>query len=233
MKLRSKLALALAFAVTSVSAHAASSVISWAYANGQPVNGSAGVISAPNWNLTGDAGSANLNYSDATASGATLSLAGGFGAWGIGGVSSPDGDGSTNKAIFDGYYNSFASTMTVGNIPFAEYNVYVYFSSDADNRTGTVSDGTTTYSFKTMAVAATAGSNAIFTQTTDTGAGNPSADYAVFSSLSGASKTFTISSNPTDGMGLAGIQIVQVPEPSAAILGGLGVLGLLRRRRVG
>ncbi len=231
MKLRSKLALAVAFAAAAGTSQAATSVISWAYANGNAVSGSAGVISAPNWNLTGDAGSANLNFSDATSSGATLTLGGGFGAWGIGGVSSPDGDGSTNKAIFDGYYNSLTSTMTVGNIPFAEYNVYVYFSSDADGRTGTVSDATTTYSFSTMAVAATAGSNAIFTQTTDMGAGNPSADYAVFSSLTGASQTFTITSIPSNGMGFSGIQIVQVPEPSAALLGGLGVLGLLRRRR--
>ena len=230
MKSRNNLALAAAFAAMIGCSQAATNVISWAYANGNAVSGSAGVISVSNWNLTGDGGSADLKYSDATSSGATLTLAGGFGAWGIGGVSSPDGDGSTNKAIFDGYYNSLGSTLTVGNIPFAAYDVYVYFSSDVDGRTGTLSDGTTTYSFKTMGVAATSGSNAIFTQTTDTGAGNPSADYAVFSGLSGASKTFTIA-NASDGMGFAGIQIVQVPEPSAGLLGLCGVSFLLIRRR--
>lgn len=230
MKSRHRFALAAAFAGTSISAHAATSVISWAYDNGTSVNGTAGVVAATNWNQTQESGSSDLLYSDATSSLASISLAGGFGAWGIGGVSSPDGDGSTNKAIFDGYYNSLGSTMTVGNIPFAEYNVYVYFSSDGDGRTGTVSDGTTTYSFSTMGVASTAGLNAIFAQTTDTGTGNPSADYAVFSGLSGASQTFTLA-NTSDGMGFAGIQIVQAPEPSAALLGGLSMLGLLRRRR--
>ena len=106
----------------------------------------------------------------------------------------------------------------------------LYFSSNVDGRTGTLSDGTTRYSFKTMGVAATSGSNAIFTQTTDTGTGNPSADYAVFSGLSGSSKTFTIA-NASDGMGFAGIQIVQVPEPSAGLLGLCGVSFLLIRRR--
>lgn len=230
MKSQRKLALAAVFAASISCTQAATSVISWAYANGNPVSGSAGVVSVTNWNLTGDGGSADLKYSDATSSGATLTLAGGFGAWGIGGVSSPDGDGSTNKAIFDGYYNSLGSTLTIGNIPFAEYDVYVYFSADVDGRTGTLSDGATTYSFKTMGIAATAGSNAIFTQTNDTGTGNPSADYAVFSGLSGSSKTFTIA-NASDGMGFAGIQIVQVPEPSAGLLGLCGVTFLLVRRR--
>ncbi|HLP77107.1 MAG TPA: PEP-CTERM sorting domain-containing protein [Candidatus Paceibacterota bacterium] len=210
----------------------AQNVISWAYNNGQsiPANGTAGVVSAINWNLTGDTGSLSLSLNNSTASGTTLSLAGGFGAWGIGGVSAPDADGTYNKAIFDGYYNSLGSTLTLGNIPFANYSIYVYFSSDVDGRTGTVSDGTTTYSFTTMAVGATAANNAAFTRTTDTGTGNPSADYAIFENLSGSSKTFTIA-NTSDGMGFAGIQIVGVPEPSTMALAGLSVLGLAISRR--
>jgi hypothetical protein len=214
----------------------AQDLISWAYNNGQaiPATGSAGVLSATNWNLTGAGGSANLSYDNATASGVTLSLAGGFGDWGIGGVSAPDLDGTYNKAIFDGYYNSVGSTLTLGNISYSTYDVYVYFSSDADGRTGTVSDGTATFSFSTMGVAATSGGNAIFGLTTDTGTGNPSADYAIFSGLTGSSQTFTIA-NASDGMGFAGIQIQAVPEPSAMALSVLG-FGLLfrswRRRKI-
>lgn len=230
MKLHKNLTVVAALVATGLSAQGATNVISWAYDNGQSVDGTAGVVAVTNWNQTQESGSTDLLYSDATSSGATISLAGGFGAWGIGGVSSPDGDGTTNKAIFDGYYNSVGSTLDLGNITYTQYDVYVYFSSDADGRTGTLSDGTTTYSFSTMGLAATAGSNAIFTQSTDTASGNPSADYVVFSGLSGASQTFTIA-NASDGMGFAGIQIVQVPEPSAALLGGLGLLGLLGRRR--
>jgi hypothetical protein len=232
MKPKNKLALVLAFTATAISAHGATNVISWAYSNGTSVNGSAGVVLASNWNQTQEAGSTDLLYSDATSSGTTISLSGGFGAWGIGGVSSPDLDGNTNKAILDGYYNSFGSTATIGSIPFSQYDLIVYFSSDVDGRTGTVSDGTTTFSFSTMGIAATSGSNAIFTQTTNTGAGNPSADYAVFSGLTGASKIISIQSIPSSGMGIAGIQIVQVPEPGVTSLLGLCGAGfvLIRRR---
>jgi len=85
-----------------------------------------------------------------------------------------------------------------------------------------------------MGVAATSGGNAIFGLTTDTGTGNPSADYAIFSGLTGGSQTFTIA-NTSDGMGFAGIQIQAVPEPSAMALSVLG-FGLLfrswRRRKI-
>jgi hypothetical protein len=218
-----------ALLTSAIGAANAQDIISWAYNNGQaiPATGSAGVLSATNWNLTGAGGSANLSYNNATASSVTLSLAGGFGDWGIGGVSAPDSDGTYNKAIFDGYYNSIGSTLTLGNISFATYDVYVYFSSDVDGRTGTVSDGTTTFSFSTMGVAATSGGNALFGLTTDTGTGNPGADYAVFSGLTGSSQTFTIA-NASDGMGFAGIQIQAVPEPSAMALSVLG-FGLLFR----
>lgn len=219
----------VAVALAGISAQA-QNIVSWAYNNGNPIptTGYAGVVSANNWNLTGDGGSANLSYNDASLSGTTLALAGGFGAWGIGGVSAPDGDGTYSKAIFDGYYNCFSSTLTLGSIPFSAYDIHVYFSSDVDGRTGTISDGTTTFSFATMAIAATSGSNAIFTQTTDTGIGNPSADYAVFSGLTGASQTLTIN---VGGGGIAGIQITAVPEPGTMALAGLGGLGLLMLRR--
>ena len=223
----------LAVVAASTASVQAQGVISWAYANGNPIlaTGYAGVVSATNWNLTGAGGSANLSYDNASSSGTTLSLAGGFGDWGIGSVGSPDSDGTYNKAIFDGYYNSFSSTLTLGSIPYSTYDIYVYFSSDADGRNGTISDGTTTYSFATMAVGAVSGGNAVFTQTTDLAAGYPNADYAVFSGLSGTSETLTIASNPNNGMGIAGFQIVATPEPGTLALASLGGFALLALRR--
>jgi hypothetical protein len=220
----------LAALLTSASLAAnAQNVISWAYDNGLAVSGTAGVVPAINWNLTGDAGAANLSYNNASLSGTTLSLAGGFGAWGIGG-GQQDPDSTYNSAIFDGYYNSIGSTLSLGNISFATYDVYVYFSSDADGRTGTISDGTTTFSFSTDTRGKVdAHGNFPFVQTTDTGLSHPGADYAVFSNLTGASQTFTIA-NASDGMGFAGIQIVAVPEPSTMALAGLSLLGLAIRR---
>ena len=227
-----KITTLLIFAAAAVTVHA-QNIVSWAYDNGNPIpaSGFAGVVSANNWNLAGASGSANLSYNDATASGTTLSLSGGFGDWGIGGAMAPDPNVTYNSAIFDGYYNSVGSTLSLGNIPFANYSVYVYFSSDADGRTGTLSDGTTTYSFSTDTRAKVdAHGDFVFVQTTDTGLSHPSADYAVFAGLTGTSQTLTIA-NASDGMGFAGIQIVAVPEPGTLALAGLGSIGMLLWRR--
>jgi len=223
--------LALLLAGAAVTANA-QSTISWAYANGLaiPTSGTAGVVPAINWNLTGAGGSAGLLDNSGASTGTTLALAGGFGTWGIGGAVQ-DPNGTYNNAIFDGYYNSVGSTLTLGSIPFANYDIYVYFSSDAVGRTGTISDGATTYSFSTDTRAKVdAHSNFVFAQTTDTGLSHPSADYAVFSGLTGASETLTIA-NASDGMGFAGIQIVAVPEPGTMALAALGGASLLFWRR--
>lgn len=215
-------------------------IISWQYANGNiiPSDGAsfAGVVSAAYWNNSREAGVADLLANDGSSSGVSLGIADQYGAWGIGSVTAPDTDGTYNKAILDGYGNTATSdTLSLSGISYLQYNVLVYFSSDTDGRTGTISDGTTTYSFSTMGIAATSDSsgNAILTQTTDTGSGNPSADYAVFSGLSGSSQTLTLATSA--GMGIAGMQIVAVPEPCTLALAGLGGLGLLlgRRRRIG
>jgi uncharacterized protein (TIGR03382 family) len=228
MKLKTLILAALAIAGISAQAQ---SIISWSYANGLAVSGTAGVVPAINWNLTQESGSANLLDNSGASTGTTLSLAGGFGAWGIGGAVQ-DPDGTYNSAIFSGYYNSFSSTLTLGSIPFSTYDIYVYFSSDADGRTGTISDGTTTFSFSTDARAKVdAHGNFAFAQTIDTGLSYPSADYAIFSGLSGTSTTLTIASNPNSGMGIAGFQIVAVPEPGTMTLAALGGLGLLFWRR--
>jgi uncharacterized protein involved in tellurium resistance len=200
------------------------SVISWAYDNGTDVAGYAGVVSANNWNETKGS---SLNYNDGTASGVTLALAGGFGDWGIGGATSPDGNGQYNKAIFDGYYNCLGSTLTLSGISYSTYSIIAYISSDGDGRTGTVSDGSTTYSFSTiMRNQVDHDPSVTLIQSIDTGLSHPGANYVVFSNLTGANQTLTIA-NGSDGMGFAGIQIV--PEPATMLLLGLG--GLLLRRK--
>ena len=100
--------------------------------------------------------------------------------------------------------NNPNSTVTLSRIPYSRYDVYVYFGSDQNNRTGQISDGTTTYSFRTLSNdPELAGS---YVQTTDTGNGNPSANYAVFSSKTDSSLTLTY----TRGSGNAGIHAIQV-----------------------
>lgn len=124
----------------------------------------------------------------------------------------PDSDGTNNKEMLNGYLNSGSgrmparSSVFISDIPFGSYDIYVYFSSDAAGRTGTVTDGTTIYSFSTIGTPSVSGANAVLTRTTDTGAGYPDANYAVFSGLSGNSKTITCDV-PLFG-GIAAFQIV-------------------------
>jgi hypothetical protein len=115
--------------------------------------------------------------------------------------------------------------------------VYVYFSSDTAGRIGAVTDGTTSYDFATLGPAAISGTNALFTLTTDTSGLFPAADYAVFSGET--SSTLTITCNALGGndqwLGIAGFQLVQVPEPSSAILllaAGCAAVALRRNRNL-
>ena len=143
--------------------------------------------------------------------------------------------------------------FTLTDIPYSSYNIYAYFSSDVAGRTGYITDGTvtqvgsgngdatqntfvpngaTTYDFSSIGPGEISGANALFTQTTDIYPGSyPAADYAEFTGLSGSSQTFTLQMLVNDGWaGIAGFQVVQVPEPvSAGSL--LAVASMLAMRR--
>ena len=223
----------LVFAAAAVTVHA-QNIISWEYDNGNliPSNGSsfAGVANAAFWNYSREAGVANLLASDGSSSGVSLTFGDQYGAWGIGGVSGPDADGTYNKSIFDGYANTATmDTLSLSGISFSQYNIIVYLSSDVDGRVGTISDGPTTYDFSTvMRNQVNNDPNVTFIQTTDTTSANPGANYAVFSGLTGASQTLTLN---IGGGGIAGMQIVAVPEPGTLALAALGGMSLLFWRR--
>lgn len=229
-----KVILFTSLAAIGIASANAQSVISWEYNNGflipQNSTSDAGVVLAPYWNNSREAGVANLLASDGSSSGVSLGFSDQYGAWGIGGVSSADANGQYNKAIFDGYGNTATSdTLSLSGISYSLYDVIVYFSSDTDGRTGTVADGTTTYDFSTiMRNQVDNDPNVTFIQTTDTSGGNPGANYAMFSGLSGAARTFTLT---VGGGGIAGMQIVETPEPGTLALVGLGGFGLCLWRR--
>ena len=228
-------------AATSVKAQ----TISWNFDSYGTINGGsqyAGVVSAANWNDTylidGNSGNPENNLIDnsgnATTLGASFTDNSQYG-YAIQ-FSSPaqDADGSYNKYLLNGYLNNGnggSVAIALSSIPYSSYNIVVYLSSDTAGRTGTVNIGGTTYDFSSMGPAEISGINASLIQTTDTSGANPSADYAIFSGLSGASQTIT-TTIPAYG-GIAGFQIVATPEPSSMALAGMGgALILLMSRRL-
>lgn len=250
MKANNKMTMTLLGLVATASS-ASAAVISWNLNDwGDSPTGSAspgtGVVAVGYWNDTWLDGfpapnpMTDVRDSTGAATTADVSWTSNSGTWNKGAEAhlGADADGTLNREMLYGYVNGIGAagaSVTVSEIPYASYDVYVYFGSDDETRTGTVTDGTTTYSFDVLD-GQVAGSNALFAQTVDTGSGNPEANYAVFSGLSSSSLTISThfrnaAGDADDYGGIAAIQIVEVPEPSIAFLGGLGLLGLLRRRR--
>lgn len=198
----------------------------------------AGAEPADNWNnITSSSGSAT-DLLDVTGTATTLdtSISGSLGFWGFFSAS-----GSDNRMLGAGHeYNTSASggmTLTLSQIPYALYDIYVYVGWNADRIDSqySLSIGSTTYYGET---GDPAGGGPGLVQITSTTSGSPTLNstYAVFSGLSGSSQSILldITGGPgTPGALLAGFQVVEViPEPSTyALLGlGLGALWFLRRR---
>lgn len=142
----------------------------------------------------------------------------------------------------DPYYKPVTS-VTVSNIPYAQYDVYAYVGSDVNGRAGhgwisTPSNPndvlTSSVYFKTSDSPFTG-----FVQATGTATGDAnSSSYLKFTGLSAASFQFNLTGDNNTGhynVGLHGIQIVGVPEPAVITLLAGGVLGLIayawRKRR--
>src|SRR5271165_3124663 len=98
----------------------------------------------------------------------------------------------------------------------AKYDVYFYFASDGNGRTGSITLGNTTYYYNTNANLATAPYP--LTQTTDaTGATRPSTNFAEFTGVTGSSFNVYL----TRGNNNSGVAAVQI-ERAARHAGELG-----------
>ena len=243
------LAATVAAVVVAESAHAG--VISWNLDNNgtiggpgagdlPPLSAEAGVVQAGGWtnsfpsflttDLRDNTGAATTLDIGVFSSNGTFSVTGGN-------PGVDPGTGTFNRSLLNGYLNSGGGPV-VGidllEIPYDQYEVYVYFNADVVGREGAITgtDGglgspvsTETFYFSTNAVIDS------FVQATDTvdDVVDPGANYAVFS---GTQSTFNLESQIPDFGGIAGFQVVEViPEPASISLCGLmAVIGCLRRR---
>lgn len=260
MKVVNKLVVAAAVCAMAVSVTSAT-IVSWNLNDwsDSPTDASAtagvGPYAASYWNDTWLDGLSNpsSDLRDSTGATTTLDISwSSYGTWSYG-ASHPgaDTDGSMNKEMLRGYLNSgpagwgpwtTESSVTFTQIQYnASYDVVVYISSDGADREFSVTDGTTTYYGKTVgAVNEDDGfGNALFAQGTDTSTNGyaTTANYFVFSGLTGDAKTITAQFRDNDEWGgIAGIQVVGViPEPATIGLVGIfgaGVLFVRRRFRI-
>lgn len=190
-------------------------VVSFHYGtNDIPFGGTAGVVRVSGWNQSKLTSGAGLLDHSGAATTVTYSLItkSEWGAWSI--DSSPparDANGSYNRAMIWEYDNSGSDydnpeMLSLKGIPYGNYDLYVYFSSDEAGRAGTITLGAVTYDFATVGLAAISGDNALLVSTTDTTGVNPTADYAVFSALTGDAQTVAV--DIRKGGGISAFQIV-------------------------
>ena len=125
-----------------------------------------------------------------------------------------------NSFIYGAIASNPDATVTLGNIPYAKYDAYVYFGSETNNRFGTLTStsAATAYSFRTAV--ASNGAAANFVPTTNTApasATSTQANYAVFKDQT--SPTFDVKTTVGAGqttLGIYGVQIVEVTTLSYA-----------------
>jgi len=239
MGMRNILLVILVAAVSTVTAHAQIIAIHFDGAAGD-VTAATGVVSvnADQWNEVGGASGTvdNLSVTDGTTGSSVNGLDAtyfGYDAY----LSGNTNLGNLMNGYLDGNGASQGQsdgliTVTLSNIPFANYDVYAYVGADQNGRDSSAYIGDDTLFFSTAAAGATE-----FSTNSDQTAGNLPVTTLLFTDVSGSSFTYTQNGNNNNSStGLMALEIVEIPEPgttgmlltTVAMLGGLTVL--VRRR---
>lgn len=178
-----------------------------------------------------------LGDSNGEATGATVTWVSN-GTW-----NTTNGADTPDAKLMNGYIDAIGAadpfaTVTIENIPYDSYLVYVYIGSDGNGRTGQVTDGTTTFSYSTFSNDPD-GSGGFtpddYVETQDTADGFPNANYAVFAG-SGSSVTIDIIRG-SNNSGFHAVQIVndggaaQVPLSALPVAAALAIVGFIALRR--
>ncbi len=150
---------------------------------------------------------------------------------------------------YDQIWNNETMTVALTDIPFSNYEIYIYCDSARANTGGRISMvGQQDYYLHTVlatqAINTTNNTGAGYTQITGTdyatvkAAAGTKGNYVKYSSLSGTSQTFTLAAldmgdTATQRFQLDGFQIVEIiPEPATIGMLGLGALITLLLRRM-
>jgi len=145
-----------------------------------------------------------------------------------------NGTGNPDNQLMNGYLDNNSANpiipISITGVPYSSYTVVAYFGSDGNDRTGLVDLNGDAFSYSTYSQLG--GTFPVdYLQTTDTGTGNPNANYAVWTGQTATDFTLSINRG-SNNSGFHGFQIIEsVPEPSTGLLFGLSGLLLFRRKR--
>jgi hypothetical protein len=180
----------------------------------------AGAVPSTNWNNVHAASTTNLKDSAGSATTMDIAITGGNLGTYDSVVTPTTPDGKMMDGFYGTYNNSTPITMTLGEIPYAKYDVIVYWGGPPSDRTGTWTPsysisaaGTATYYLKYSTPNNNVWDGAFSASTATTSStATYGADYVRWNNLSGAAQTITVRIGGTTRFGISGIQIVEAVD---------------------
>ncbi len=128
-----------------------------------------------------------------------------------------------NAQLLNTYLGNSGGTqsVTISGIPFSTYNVYAYFTTAGSGNTGGVTTGgKADYYYQTLGPITTTPYPLLRTTDTtydSTGVSYPLTNYALFTGLSGATRTITLATQSFGDSGFAAVEVVGLLGPSGSL----------------